>query len=354
MKDYLNQEKLNLMKNGKGFIAALDQSGGSSARTLLKYGVDSSMYQNDEEMFELIHDMRKRVFTSPVFTNEKIIGSILFYKTMESKVEDKYTSEYLWKNKKILSFLKVDKGLMEEEKQVKLMKDIPDLEEQLSIARTRDVFGTKMRSVILGANREGIRKIVKQQFDFAKIICENGLVPIIEPEVDIHIEDKVEAEKILKEEANNEESETEQEQVHSDIDRTSEHIMSPQVEDEKTSDINHTSEHMMSPQGEDEKTFDLNRTGERMMSPQGEDEKTFDLNRTGERLRSPQVEDEEEEPKIRVAENIYEQHKEEEELKKELKKLYKEELGLKPYRKQRFELLRRFKNMTKDLLYIYL
>ena len=200
MKDYLNQEKLNLMKNGKGFIAALDQSGGSSAKTLLKYGVDSSMYQNDEEMFELIHDMRKRVFTSPVFTNEKIIGSILFYKTMESKVEDKYTSEYLWENKKILSFLKVDKGLMEEEKQVKLMKDIPDLEEQLSIARTRDVFGTKMRSVILGANREGIRKIVKQQFDFAKIICENGLVPIIEPEVDIHIEDKEEAEKILKEE----------------------------------------------------------------------------------------------------------------------------------------------------------
>ena len=200
MKDYLNQEKLNLMKNGKGFIAALDQSGGSSAKTLLKYGVDSSMYQNDEEMFELIHDMRKRVFTSPVFTNEKIIGSILFYKTMESKVEGKYTSEYLWENKKIISFLKVDKGLMEEEKQVKLMKDIPDLEEQLSIARTRDVFGTKMRSVILGANREGIRKIVKQQFDFAKIICENGLVPIIEPEVDIHIEDKEEAEKILKEE----------------------------------------------------------------------------------------------------------------------------------------------------------
>ena len=200
MKDYLNQEKLNLMKNGKGFIAALDQSGGSSAKTLLKYGVDSSMYQNDEEMFELIHDMRKRVFTSPVFTNEKIIGSILFYKTMESKVEDKYTSEYLWENKKILSFLKVDKGLMEEEKQVKLMKDIPDLEEQLSIARTRDVFGTKMRSVILGANREGIRKVVNQQFEFAKIICENGLVPIIEPEVDIHIEDKEEAEKILKEE----------------------------------------------------------------------------------------------------------------------------------------------------------
>ena len=200
MKDYLNQEKLNLMKNGKGFIAALDQSGGSSAKTLLKYGVDSSMYHNDEEMFELIHDMRKRVFTSPVFTNEKIIGSILFYKTMESKVEDKYTSEYLWENKKILSFLKVDKGLMEEVEQVQLMKDIPDLEEQLFEAKKRDVFGTKMRSVILGANREGIRRIVKQQFEFAKIICENGLVPIIEPEVDIHIEDKEEAEKILKEE----------------------------------------------------------------------------------------------------------------------------------------------------------
>jgi len=200
MKDYLNQEKLNLMKNGKGFIAALDQSGGSSAKTLLKYGIDSTMYHSEEEMFELIHDMRKRVFTSPVFTKDKIIGSILFYKTMESKVDGKYTSDYLWENKQILSFLKVDKGLMEEDEQVQLMKDIPDLEEQLSKARERDVFGTKMRSVILGANREGIKKIVKQQFHFAKIICENGLVPIIEPEVDIHIKDKVEAEKILKEE----------------------------------------------------------------------------------------------------------------------------------------------------------
>lgn len=200
MKDYLNQEKLNLMKNGKGFIAALDQSGGSSAKTLLKYGIDSTMYHSEEEMFELIHDMRKRVFTSPVFTKDKIIGSILFYKTMESKVDGKYTSNYLWENKQILSFLKVDKGLMEEDEQVQLMKDIPDLEEQLSKARERDVFGTKMRSVILGANREGIKKIVQQQFHFAKIICENGLVPIIEPEVDIHIKDKVEAEKILKEE----------------------------------------------------------------------------------------------------------------------------------------------------------
>jgi len=188
------------MKNGKGFIAALDQSGGSSAKTLLKYGIDSTMYHSEEEMFELIHDMRKRVFTSPVFTKDKIIGSILFYKTMESKVDGKYTSDYLWENKQILSFLKVDKGLMEEDEQVQLMKDIPDLEEQLSKARERDVFGTKMRSVILGANREGIKKIVKQQFHFAKIICENGLVPIIEPEVDIHIKDKVEAEKILKEE----------------------------------------------------------------------------------------------------------------------------------------------------------
>ena len=203
MKDYLNQEKLNLMKNGKGFIAALDQSGGSSAKTLLKYGVDSSMYQNDEEMFELIHDMRKRVFTSPVFTNEKIIGSILFYKTMESKVEDKYTSEYLWENKKIISFLKVDKGLMEEEKQVKLMKDIPDLDKQLEEAKNKHVFGTKMRSVIYEANEEGIKKVVDQQFDFAKKICDAGLVPIIEPEVDINSKEKDKCEHILKEEIKN-------------------------------------------------------------------------------------------------------------------------------------------------------
>ncbi|MBR2828603.1 MAG: fructose bisphosphate aldolase [Bacilli bacterium] len=200
MKEYLNQEKLKIVKEREGFIAALDQSGGSTAKTLEKYGIPKDSYQTEEEMFDLIHEMRKRVFTSPVFTSEKILGTILFYKTMNSKVNGKYTSDYLWEDKNIVSFLKVDKGLEEEKNQVKLMKEIPDLEEQLKLARERNVFGTKMRSVILGANREGIKEIVKQQFEFAKIICDNGLVPIIEPEVDIHIKDKIEAEKILKEE----------------------------------------------------------------------------------------------------------------------------------------------------------
>ena len=200
MKEYLDQEKLEIVKNRKGFIAALDQSGGSTAKTLEKYGIPKDSWKTEEEMFDLIHEMRKRVFTSKVFTSEKILGSILFYKTMESQVDGKYTAAYLWENKNIVSFLKVDKGLEEENNNVKLMKPIPDLEDQLKVARERGVFGTKMRSVILGANREGIKEIVRQQFEFAKTICDNGLVPIIEPEVDINIPDKKEAEAILKEE----------------------------------------------------------------------------------------------------------------------------------------------------------
>ena len=200
MKEYMDQKKLEVVKTRKGFIAALDQSGGSTAKTLEKYGIPKDSYSTEDEMFELIHEMRKRVFTSKVFTNEKILGSILFYKTMESQVDGKYTADYLWDDKNIVSFLKVDKGLADEENQVKLMKPIPDLEDQLAVARERHVFGTKMRSVILGANREGIKAIVKQQFEFAKVICDNGLVPIIEPEVDINIPDKKEAEAILKEE----------------------------------------------------------------------------------------------------------------------------------------------------------
>ena len=196
----MDLEKLKVVKERKGFIAALDQSGGSTAKTLEKYGISSDKYSNEDEMFELIHEMRKRVFTSPVFTSDKILGSILFYKTMNSKVNDKYTADYLWEDKNIVSFLKVDKGLAEEKNNVKLMKDIPDLVDQLTLAKERHVFGTKMRSVIYGANREGIKEIVKQQFEFAKTICDNGLVPIIEPEVDINIPDKEEAENILKEE----------------------------------------------------------------------------------------------------------------------------------------------------------
>lgn len=199
----MNQEKLKVVKERNGFVAALDQSGGSTAKTLERYGISSDKWSTEEEMFDLIHEMRKRVFTSRVFTSEKILGAILFYKTMESKIDGEYTSEYLWNKKNIVSFLKVDKGLEEEADGVKLMKDIPDLEEQLDEANRLGVFGTKMRSVILSANREGIKKIVEQQFAFAKRICAKGLVPIIEPEVDINIPDKAEAEDILKEEIKN-------------------------------------------------------------------------------------------------------------------------------------------------------
>ena len=199
MKDYMDLEKLDVAKNRKGFIAALDQSGGSTPKALENYGIMPDEYNGEEEMFDLVHKMRTRILTSPSFTSEHILGSILFYKTMESKVNGKFTADYLWEDKNIISFLKVDKGLADEEDNVKVMKEIPDLEEQLEEARNKHVFGTKMRSVIYGANREGIEKVIKQQFEFAKVICDNGLVPIIEPEVDINISDKEEAEEILKE-----------------------------------------------------------------------------------------------------------------------------------------------------------
>ena len=196
----MNERMLEIMKNQKGFIAALDQSGGSSSRTLKAYGIDESQYHSDEEMFDLIHEMRKRVFTSKSFTKEHIIGAILFEKTMLSKIDDEYTADYLWNKKGIISFLKVDKGLQDEANGVKLMKDIPNLVEQLKEANNKNVFGTKMRSVIYEANEQGIKDIVAQQFAFAKTICDNGLVPIIEPEVDINSKDKDLCEKILKEE----------------------------------------------------------------------------------------------------------------------------------------------------------
>lgn len=196
----MNNEKLEMMKNKKGFIAALDQSGGSSSKTLAKYGIDESKYTSDEEMFDLIHEMRKRVFTSKSFSNEYIIGAILFEKTMNSKVNGEYTADYLWNNKKILSFLKVDKGLSDEVNGVKLMKDIPYLKEDLEKAKEKNIFGTKMRSVIYKANEQGIKDIVNQQFEFAKIICDAGLVPIIEPEVDINSDEKEKCEEILKNE----------------------------------------------------------------------------------------------------------------------------------------------------------
>lgn len=196
----MNNEMYEIIKNKKGFIAALDQSGGSSSKTLKAYGIEESEYNTEEEMFNLIHEMRKRVFTSKAFTNEHIIGAILFEKTMLSKVNDEYTADYLWKEKRIVSFLKVDKGLAEQANGVKLMKEIPTLAEELREAREKNVFGTKMRSVIYEANEEGIRAVVKQQFEFAKQICDAGLVPIIEPEVDINALEKEKCEEILKSE----------------------------------------------------------------------------------------------------------------------------------------------------------
>ena len=199
----MNNEMYEIIKNKKGFIAALDQSGGSSSKTLKNYGIPESEYNTEEEMFDLIHEMRKRVFTSKSFTNEHIIGAILFERTMLSKVNDEYTADYLWNEKKIVSFLKVDKGLAEQENGVKLMKKIPELQKELQEANEKNVFGTKMRSVIYEANEEGIKAIVKQQFDFAKIICDAGLVPIIEPEVDINAPEKAKCEEILKTEIKN-------------------------------------------------------------------------------------------------------------------------------------------------------
>lgn len=193
----MNNEMYEIVKTRKGFIAALDQSGGSSAKTLSLYGISENEYHSEEEMFDLIHEMRKRVMTSKEFTNDHILGTILFEKTMNSKVNDKYTADYLWDEKRIVSFLKVDKGLCEKENDVKLMKDIPNLVETLKCAKDKHVFGTKMRSVIYEANEQGIKDIVNQQFEIAKIICDNGLVPIIEPEVDINSTTKELCEKIL-------------------------------------------------------------------------------------------------------------------------------------------------------------
>lgn len=199
----MNNEMYEIIKNKKGFIAALDQSGGSSSKTLKAYGISEDKYSTEEEMFDLIHEMRKRVFTSKSFSNEHIIGAILFEKTMLSKVDGKYTADYLWDEKKIVSFLKIDKGLDELQNGVKLMKNIEGLSDKLKEAKEKNIFGTKMRSVIYEANAEGIKRIVDQQFEIAKTICDAGLVPIIEPEVDIHSSEKEKCEEILKEEIKN-------------------------------------------------------------------------------------------------------------------------------------------------------
>lgn len=198
----MSQEQLNRMHNGKGFIAALDQSGGSTPKALAAYGIGKDEYANDDEMFDKIHQMRTRIITSPAFNKDHILGAILFEQTMDREIDGKYTADYLLEEKGILPILKVDKGLMPEEDGVQLMKDIPDLDKLLERAKDRHIFGTKMRSVIHAANPEGIAKIVEQQFELGKQIADAGLVPILEPEVDITIPDKAEAEEILLEEIN--------------------------------------------------------------------------------------------------------------------------------------------------------
>ena len=196
----MNQEQMDLVKNGKGFIAALDQSGGSTPKALALYGVSEDQYSTEEEMYDLIHKMRTRVMTAPSFNSDSIIGAILFEQTMDRQVEGMYTPDYLWQKKGVAPFLKVDKGLADEENGVQVMKPMPNLDDLLKRANERNIFGTKMRSVIKEANAEGIKKVVEQQFEIGKQILAAGLVPILEPEVDINSTDKEQSEKILKEE----------------------------------------------------------------------------------------------------------------------------------------------------------
>jgi fructose-bisphosphate aldolase class I len=196
----INQTQLERMHSGKGFIAALDQSGGSTPKALSQYGVDESKYTNDEEMYTLVHEMRTRIIKSPAFDSEYILGAILFENTMDRKIDGQWTADYLWKKKNIVPFLKVDKGLADLSNGVQLMKPISNLDELLTRAVEKNIFGTKMRSVIKEANADGIRDVVEQQFKVGLQIFEKGLVPIIEPEVDIYSVDKEKSEEILKEE----------------------------------------------------------------------------------------------------------------------------------------------------------
>lgn len=193
-----NAAMLDKVSDTAGFIAALDQSGGSTPKALKQYGVDESAYSNDEEMFATVHAMRTRIITSPAFTGDKVLGAILFENTLDRKIEDKMSAAYLWEDKGVVPFLKVDKGLADEANGVQMMKPMPELDALLDKAVAQGVFGTKMRSVIKLADKEGIAAVVAQQFEVAKQISAKGLVPIIEPEVDIHSPEKAEAEVMMK------------------------------------------------------------------------------------------------------------------------------------------------------------
>jgi fructose-bisphosphate aldolase class I len=191
-------QQLDKIRNEPGFIAALDQSGGSTPKALANYGIESSAFSNDEEMFDLIHGMRTRIMTSPAFNGNRIMGAILFENTMDRQVEGRDTAEYLWDVKRVVPFLKVDKGLADEQDGAQVMKPMPGLDELLQKARQKQIFGTKMRSVIKTANAAGVEAVVAQQFEIGIRIVEAGLVPIIEPEVDINSPEKAASEELLK------------------------------------------------------------------------------------------------------------------------------------------------------------
>jgi fructose-bisphosphate aldolase, class I len=193
-----NEEQLQKMKTHPGFIAALDQSGGSTPHALALYGIKDHSWADDDEMFDLVHQMRTRVITSPSFTGERIIGAILFEDTMDREIKGEPTADYLWNVKRVVPFLKVDKGLEVQKDGVQMMKPMPELAPLLEKAKSKRIFGTKMRSVIKQANPASIKKIVSQQFEFARQIIAVDLIPIVEPEVDIHCPDKSTAETLLK------------------------------------------------------------------------------------------------------------------------------------------------------------
>lgn len=193
----MNIKQLVRIQKGKGFVAALDQSGGSTPKALKSYGIDETRYHNEEEMYDLIQAMRSRIITSPAFTSEHILAAILFEKTMDRKIDGLYTADYLWEKKGVVPFLKVDKGLAEQADGVQVMKPIHGLADLLKRAEERRIFGTKMRSVIHEANEKGVKAIVDQQFEIGQQIADAGFVPILEPEVDIHSTTKKEAEKMM-------------------------------------------------------------------------------------------------------------------------------------------------------------
>ena len=195
----IHDDQLNKVRTQQGFIAALDQSGGSTPKALKLYGVNEDAYGNEDEMYAAVHAMRTRIVTSPAFNGDRILGAILFENTLDREIEGKSSSHYLWQVKNVAPFLKVDKGLADEVDGVQIMNPMPGLDDLLKKAKAQDVFGTKMRSVIKSANPDGIKKIVAQQFEIGRQIVAAGLMPIIEPEVDINAPDKAEAEALLRE-----------------------------------------------------------------------------------------------------------------------------------------------------------